>query len=282
MSWGWIGVWGAVVGVAVGVWGVGFGEVWGVVVGGWLAGSVGAYGLAEQLRAFLSKIFRRYIGETARRWVVGVMHPLLVAAAGLWWVRTALLVDAKTYLTANAWGPGAGDLLMWGLGPGLASLGMLLFERRRMVQERGLMLLGVLGASAMASVFVAAALAHVLGMRGVEGLSLLPRSVTSPIAIPMAERLGASVGLTVAGVMVSGVVGAVVGRPLLNALGMRGALVEGVAIGACAHGLGTVSLLEESPEAAAYAGVSFALLGAFSALLVEIPVVRAWLIVWVG
>src|SRR5699024_5792817 len=78
-------------------------------------------------------------------------------------------------------------------------------------------------------------------------LAALPRSVTSPVGLSIAETLGASVPLAVVLTLISGTLGAVVGPALLNLARVRDERARGFAIGLTSHGIGTSRALAESP-----------------------------------
>jgi putative effector of murein hydrolase/putative effector of murein hydrolase LrgA (UPF0299 family) len=264
MPWRWLGLWAAVAAVAAAAgWGHGAG----------LALAVAAYGAAEQARRVTAHAVAGWPAG-ARRALLGALHPVLVSGVALW------LVARRG--GARLGGVEASEWLLWGLAPSVASLGLLLFAQRRALRERAVQLLGVVAVAAVGSLVSSALMASWLGLRGVVAVSLLPRSVTTPIAVPITERLGGTPGLTVVVVMVAGVMGAVTGTPLLRALGFGGAWLRGVAMGASAHAMGTVSLLEDDPDAVAFSGVAFALMGALSAAALSVGPLRGWLLGWIG
>jgi putative effector of murein hydrolase len=108
-------------------------------------------------------------------------------------------------------------------------------------------------------------------------LLVLPRMVTAPLAIPIAQTLGADVALAATVVAVTGLLGASVGRAALDALGVSDPVTRGLAVGTAAHGLGTAAMADE-PAAFPFAALAMALVGIFSTMLVTSPPVRALLL----
>ena len=101
--------------------------------------------------------------------------------------------------------------------------------------------------------------------------SLVPKSVTTPVAMGIAEKVGGIPSLTAVVVILTGVVGAVAAPALLNALRIRDDAVKGFAMGISAHGIGTARALQISSLAGAFAGLAIglnALLTAFLAPLI--------------
>lgn len=106
-------------------------------------------------------------------------------------------------------------------------------------------------------------------------LSLAPKSVTAPVAMGIAERLGGIPSLTAVLVVTTGIVGAVLGTRLFDLLRIRDDSVRGIAMGVAAHGIGTARAFQVSAEMGAFAGLAMAL----SALLASI--ILPWVLGWV-
>jgi predicted murein hydrolase (TIGR00659 family) len=100
--------------------------------------------------------------------------------------------------------------------------------------------------------------------------SLAPRSVTTPVAMGVAERIGGLPALTAAVVICCGIVGAALGPAVLNLLGVRDWRARGVAIGTAAHGIGTARALAVNPTAGAFSGLAMGLNALATALLLPL------------
>ncbi|MCL2829264.1 MAG: LrgB family protein [Betaproteobacteria bacterium] len=100
--------------------------------------------------------------------------------------------------------------------------------------------------------------------------SLAPKSVTTPIAIALSERLGGLPSLTVATVMVTGMSGAILGVPLLRRMRIEDPRIVGIALGTASHGIGTARALQVNAEAGAYAALGMAMTGALLAVILPI------------
>ncbi len=98
-------------------------------------------------------------------------------------------------------------------------------------------------------------------------MSLAPKSVTSPIAIALAEEMGGIPALTAVFVMITGVLGAVMGPFLLDRAGVSSPAARGLTLGLSAHAIGTAQALQESHEAGGFAALAMSLAGAATAIL---------------
>ena len=88
--------------------------------------------------------------------------------------------------------------------------------------------------------------------------SIAPRGVTAPVAMATADRIGGLPSLTAVLVITSGILGATMAAPLLDAAGIRDWRARGLAVGMAAHGIGTARAFQENPLAGTFAGVAMA------------------------
>ena len=115
-------------------------------------------------------------------------------------------------------------------------------------------------------------LAKILGASRSVTLSLAPKSVTTPIAMGISEKIGGLPSLTAVLVITTGVIGAVLGPWFLDRLRIEDPTLRGTAMGVSAHGLGTASIYQESSEAGASSGLAMGLSGLITALILPVLV----------
>jgi putative effector of murein hydrolase len=127
----------------------------------------------------------------------------------------------------------------------------------------------LLGGGAM-SIATALACAKLLGVDAPLQQGLWAKSVTAPIAMGVAERIGASPTLTAVYAVATGVLGAALGRFVLDAVGCRAWWQRGAAIGIAAHGIGTSRAFNVHPEAGAWASLAMGLHGVVGAVLIPL------------
>lgn len=113
-------------------------------------------------------------------------------------------------------------------------------------------------------------LARLLGIDAPLQQGLWAKSVTAPIAMGVAERIGASPTLTAVYAVITGVLGAVLGRYVLDAVGCREWWQRGAAIGIAAHGIGTSRAFTVHPDAGAWASLGMGLHGVVGAVLIPL------------
>ena len=115
--------------------------------------------------------------------------------------------------------------------------------------------------------FSAVLIAKALGLPETLQMALVPKSATAGIAVGVAEQIGANGSLVAVFVIVTGIIGAVIVTPLMNAMGIRDYAARGFAAGLSAHGIGTARALKVDPLAGAFSGLAMALNGIATAIL---------------
>jgi len=98
-------------------------------------------------------------------------------------------------------------------------------------------------------------------------MAAVPKSVTTPIAVEVSRELGGVPEITIALVLLAGILGASFGVPILRLAGVRDDRAIGVAIGASSHGVGTASLVRRSEMQASVSSWAMAASGVFTSLL---------------
>ena len=163
-----------------------------------------------------------------------------------------------------------GRLVLFLLGPSVVALGVPLYVRRREIIEKKVpILVGVLAGS-LTSIVTASGLAWLLGGSHKVVLSLAPKSVTTPIAISIVEKIGGIAPLTAALVVVTGCLGAICGPEFCRLIGVRHPAAMGLAVGTASHGIGTARMLEVDRLGGAVAGLAIGLNGLITAFLLPL------------
>jgi predicted murein hydrolase (TIGR00659 family) len=161
------------------------------------------------------------------------------------------------------------------LGTATVSLAIPIYKAWHSLKGRLLPLLIALVAGGLTSIFSAVLVARWLEVDSALVQGLMAKSVTAPIAMGIAERIGASPTLTAIFAVTTGILGAILGRFVFNALGVSAWWQRGFAIGVAAHGIGTSRAFSVHPQAGAYASLGMGMHGIAGAIL--IPLLATWL-----
>jgi len=210
-----------------------------------LAVTLGVYALADRLDA-----------RVRRPWT----NPVALSVAAL------IVVVGSGAIPLPAYREGT-EPLVWALRPAVVALGWLMHRQRATLRRYAWPLLSGATVGGAVSLVVTPAIARALGADPALQAALALKSVTSAVGVDLAERVGADAALTVPLVILTGIVGAVIGPPLLRALRFRSGPL-GVAVGTNSHGIGTAALAgRESDAATALSGLAMAVTAVASGLL---------------
>jgi len=164
------------------------------------------------------------------------------------------------------------------LGPAVVALAWPLWQRREELRRRWWRLLLAALAGGMAASGSALLLAWALNLPADVALSLVPKSVTAPVAMGIAEKIGGIPALAAAFAVITGLVGALAGKYLFDALriptNQAGWAARGFALGTASHGIGAARALQVNADAGAYAGLALGLQVVLASLL--IPLAFRW------
>jgi len=192
-------------------------------------------------------------------------NPVLIAvvllALALWLTRTPY----DTYFEGA-------QFVHFMLGPATVALAVPLHANLKRIRASALPMAAALVAGSATAMGVAVATGWALGVRGEALLSLAPKSATAPVALGIAEKLGGSPSLTAVLVILTGIIGAVIATPLLNALRITDWRARGFATGVAAHGIGTARAFQVNETAGAFAGIGMGLNALLTAILAPLAI----------
>jgi predicted murein hydrolase (TIGR00659 family) len=160
------------------------------------------------------------------------------------------------------------------LGPAVVALAWPLWDRRAELIQRWRVLLLAALAGGVAASGSALALGWAFDLPPEVVLSLAPKSVTAPVAMGIAEKTGGIPALAAVFAVITGMVGALSGKYLFDALKIpttpAGWMARGFALGTAAHGIGAARALQVNADAGAYAGLALGLQVVLASLLIPL------------
>ena len=156
------------------------------------------------------------------------------------------------------------------LGPATVALGIPLYQNRRLVLRSIVPMVCALVAGSVTALVSAVAIARWLGAAPAIVTSIAPKSVTAAVAMGISSRLGGDPALTAVLVILTGILGAIIVTPLLNALRITDKRARGFAAGLAAHGIGTARAFQVDPLAGTFAGIAMGLNALLTAILVPL------------
>lgn len=153
------------------------------------------------------------------------------------------------------------------LGPVTVALAFPLFQQFKQVKRLFVPIIVSMIIGITIGTLTTMLIANLLGADLATQISLSARSVTAPVAMGIAEKIGGIPSLTAVLAVLTGIIGAVLGTQYLKLLNIKENSIKGIAIGNSSHGIGTARAFTLNNEMGAFAGLSMALAALMNALL---------------
>ena len=221
----------------------------------WLTATLAAYLVADR------------IAQLAGR------HPLVNPVAIAVALIAALLrltgADYQTYFNGA-------QFVHFLLGPATVALAAPLYRNIGLVKRNLLPMAAALVVGAVVAIVSAVLVAKALGASPPVLVALAPKSVTTGVAMAVTEKLGGAPPLTAALVIITGVIGAIIVTPLMNALRIEDYAARGFSAGLASHGIGTARAFTVNPVAGVFAGIAMGLNAVVTPAI--LPFLLPWLI----
>lgn len=161
-----------------------------------------------------------------------------------------------------------GSLISAFMTPLTVVLAISVYENRALLKKRLLPVLVGSIVGAVTATFTGYFLCRLLGMDDVMTMSLLPKSVTTPVALSICSEKGGVESITMAAVVLTGVGGNLLAPLLCKLFRVQGPTEAGLAIGACSHAVGTARAMEMGKEIGAMSGLALSLCAIITSVVV--------------
>jgi len=220
----------------------------------WLVVTLGAYLIADAL------------ARRANR--NPLVNPVLIAVA---LVAALLWATGTSYATYFA----GAQFVHFLLGPATVALAVPLARNLALVRRNLLPMAAALIAGSVTAMVSAVMIARAFGAPHDVLVSIAPKSATAAVAMAISEAQGGLPALTATLVIATGVIGAIMVTPLMNALGIKDYAARGFAVGVASHGIGTARAFAVDPVAGLFAGAAMGLNAVATPLLA--PLLLPWI-----
>lgn len=197
------------------------------------------------------------------RWML--FQPLLISTLTLVGILLVLGIDYRDYREGSA-------ILTLLLGPATVALAVPLYQNVRRVRAVLMPVLITLLVGGTVATVLGVGLAWMLGAEHIVMMALAPKSVTTPIAMLVADEIGGSASLAAVFVMLTGMLGAMFGVELMRLLRITNPAAQGMALGMVAHAIGTARALQENEETGAFSALGMSLMGVLTAVALPLAV----------
>lgn len=189
------------------------------------------FGVSISLLTYFFGVFLR------KKFDYAIVNPLLISAI---LTMAFLLIFDVDYDTYNQ---GAQYLSIF-LTPATICLAVPLYRQVQVLKQNVVTVIVPISCGIVAHAFTVITLSKLFEIDNVLLFSLMPKSVTTPIAVGICNELGGMEVVTIMGVMIAGITGAVFGPIICNLLGIKEPIAQGLGIGSASHAIGTSKALE--------------------------------------
>jgi predicted murein hydrolase (TIGR00659 family) len=194
---------------------------------------------------------------------ISLLHPVLVSILLIIAVLNFLDVEYTSFEKGSF-------LIDFMLGPSVVALGYGLYEQRAIINQHRISIFTAVFVGSIVSIASVSIIGYCFGASEMLITSLQPKSVTTPIAILISKQFGGIPALTAVVVVVTGVLGAVAGPYVLDKAGISSRIARGLAMGTCAHGVGTARAVEMGAIEGVISGLSIGLMGLMTSVLIPL------------
>ena len=181
-------------------------------------------------------------------------NPLLIAIV---LVSAVLLVCRIPYESYNQ----GGAIINMFLAPATACLAVSIYTQIKLLRENWLPILVGCTAGSVTSMGSIYLMCRLFRLDEAVSASLIPKSVTTPIAVSISESLGGIQAITVVAVIITGILGSILAPVLIRLFRVKDPVAAGLAIGACSHAVGTSKALELGETEGAMSGLAIGICG---------------------
>ncbi|MFB0919055.1 MAG: LrgB family protein [Clostridiaceae bacterium] len=189
-----------------------------------------------------------------------ILNPLLISNILVIVILLATKTEYSTYMKG-------GQYLTYLLTPATVCLAVPLYEKLNVLKSnlKAIMigtLAGVLTMLTMALVF-----SMLFGFSHSEYVSIMGKSITSPIGIGLSEELGGNPAVTVALIVITGIFGNMIAEPMVKLLNLKSPVAKGIAIGTSSHVIGTTKALEMGEIEGAMSSLAITIAGLMTVIV---------------
>lgn len=191
------------------------------------------------------------------------LNPLLVAAVLIMVFLGVFQVDYEVYAKGA-------DFISMFLTPVTVCLAVPLYRQMQKLKENWLAVIVSILCGCLAHVLIIVGISMLLKIDKVLMASVLPKSVTTAIALGVSNEVGGIGAVTIIGVMIAGVFGATLGPLCLKIGKIKEPVARGLAVGSASHAVGTSKMLEEGEVQGAMSSLAIVVTGILTVIIVPI------------
>ena len=188
------------------------------------------------------------------------MNPLLISIAMIILILIILHIPYDSFKSGS-------NIIAMMLTPATCVLAVPMYNQLSILKKNWLPILVGTFLGALTSIISVSVLCRMLGLNEIITASLLPKSVTTPIALSVCEVQGGIAAITVTAVLITGLLGSLIIPPVFEKLKIRNSVALGITMGTASHALGTSKAIEIGEQEGGLSGLAIGITGIFTVIL---------------
>lgn len=189
-----------------------------------------------------------------KRFKLALLNPLLIS------IVATILILVIGNIDYDVYNEGA-KYLSWFLTPATVCLAIPLYEQMTLLKNNWKAVVIGITTGVLTSLLTVFTLAYFMGLSHTEYVTLLPKSITTAIGMGVSQELGGYVTITVAVIVITGVLGNILAEPVCKLFHITEPIAKGIAIGSSSHAIGTAKAMEMGEIEGAMSSLSIAVAG---------------------
>lgn len=194
---------------------------------------------------------------------ITLLNPLLISIISIMAVLTIFPIDITYYSKG-------GNFISFFLGPATVILAVPLYKQMELLKTNFIPIILGIAMGCVTAISSVSLLSRGFNMDTTIALSLIPKSVTTPIGLVISEDIGGIPAITVGVIIITGIVGAVMGPTICNVFKIKDEVAVGIAIGTASHAVGTTKAMELGETQGAMSSLAIGVAGLITVLLVPL------------
>lgn len=222
----------------------------------------GYFGFVITLGAYLLGL------QVKRKTKMAIMNPLLVAVTLIILFLVVFRIDYEVYQKGSQY-------VSYLLTPATVCLAIPLYRQLRLLKDHLAAVAGGIASGVLTSILSIYAMSRLFGLSHEYYVTLLPKSITTAIGMGVSQEAGGIVVLTVVSIILTGILGNVIGEAVFRLFSISDPIAKGLALGTSAHAIGTAKALELGEIEGAMSSLAIAVAGLLT--VAAVPLVSGWI-----
>ena len=194
-----------------------------------------------------------------RKFKLAIFNPLLIAVAAIIAILVLGDIDYESYNEGAKY-------ISYLLTPATVCLAVPLYQQLELLKKNAKAVASGLIAGVLSSLVGVLLLAKLFDLSHEHYVTLLPKSITTAIGMGISEELGGIVTITVAVIIITGILGNMIGEVVLKLFQIKEPVAKGLAMGAASHAIGTAKAMEFGQIEGAMSSLAIAVAGLLTVL----------------